>query len=132
MRIAKIKWAMPHCYALIFFIIILVALLTWCIPSGSFDYHSVTLPGGETKTLVIPGSYHLLDKVSSEGDLRQGITAVLAAPMEGIIKAADVVAFVLIVGGAFGIFYVLAQLSGVWWRWLNAWQVKEFWLSLSQ
>lgn len=55
MRIAKIKWAMPHCYALIFFIIILVALLTWCIPSGSFDYHSVTLPGGETKTLVIPG-----------------------------------------------------------------------------
>ncbi len=36
MRIAKIKWAMPHCYALIFFIIILVALLTWCIPSGSF------------------------------------------------------------------------------------------------
>ncbi|MGY7843833.1 TIGR00366 family protein [Klebsiella pneumoniae] len=103
MRIAKIKWAMPHCYALIFFIIILVALLTWCIPSGSFDYHSVTLPGGETKTLVIPGSYHLLDKVSSEGDLRQGITAVLAAPMEGIIKAADVVAFVLIVGGAFGI-----------------------------
>ena len=103
MRIAKIKWAMPHCYALIFFIIILVALLTWCIPSGSFDYHSVTLPGGETKTLVIPGSYHLLDKVSSEGDLRQGIAAVLAAPMEGIIKAADVVAFVLLVGGAFGI-----------------------------
>ncbi|MCP6629237.1 YfcC family protein, partial [Klebsiella pneumoniae] len=45
----------------------------------------------------------LLDKVSSEGDLRQGIAAVLAAPMEGIIKAADVVAFVLIVGGAFGI-----------------------------
>lgn len=103
MRIAKIKWAMPHCYALIFFIIILVALLTWCIPSGSFDYHSVTLPGGETKTLVIPGSYHLLEKVSSEGDLRQGIAAVLAAPMEGIIKAADVVAFVLIVGGAFGV-----------------------------
>ncbi|MBA7843640.1 putative basic amino acid antiporter YfcC [Klebsiella sp. RHBSTW-00484] len=103
MRIAKIKWAMPHCYALIFFIIVLVALLTWCIPSGSFDYHSVTLPGGETKTLVIPGSYHLLEKVSADGDLRQGFTAVLAAPMEGIIKAADVVAFVLIVGGAFGI-----------------------------
>ena len=120
MRIAKITWAIPHCYALIFFIIILVALLTWCIPSGSFDYHSVTLPGGETKTLVIPGSYHLLEKVSSEGDLRQGIAAVLAAPMEGIIKAADVVAF------------VLALLSGGWWRWLNVWLVKGFWLSLSQ
>lgn len=103
MRITKIKWAMPHCYALIFFIIILVALLTWCIPSGSFDYHSVTLPSGETKSVVIPGSYHQLEKVSDEGDLRQGITAVLAAPMEGVIKAADVIAFVLIVGGAFGV-----------------------------
>ncbi|POP45602.1 YfcC family protein [Superficieibacter electus] len=103
MRILKIKWAVPHCYALIFFIIIIVAILTWCIPSGSFDYHSVTLPGGETKTLVVPGSYHLLDKVTVEGDLRQGVSAILAAPLEGIIKAADVIAFVLIVGGAFGI-----------------------------
>lgn len=103
MRILKIKWAVPHCYALIFFIIIIVAILTWCIPSGSFDYHSVTLPGGETKTLVVPGSYHLLDKVSADGDLRQGIFAILAAPLEGIIKAADVIAFVLVVGGAFGI-----------------------------
>lgn len=103
MRIAKIKWAMPHCYALIFFIIVAVALLTWWIPSGSFNYHTVTLPGGETKTVIIPGSYHLLEKVSVNGDLRQGVAAVLAAPMEGVIKAVDVVAFVLIVGGAFGI-----------------------------
>ncbi|EAA7241585.1 putative basic amino acid antiporter YfcC [Salmonella enterica subsp. salamae] len=103
MRIVKIKWAMPHCYALIFFIIVAVALLTWWIPSGSFNYHTVTLPGGETKTVVIPGSYHLLEKVSANGDLRQGVAAVLAAPMEGVIKAVDVVAFVLIVGGAFGI-----------------------------
>ncbi|ECI2732564.1 putative basic amino acid antiporter YfcC [Salmonella enterica subsp. enterica] len=103
MRITKIKWAMPHCYALIFFIIVVVALLTWWIPSGSFNYHTVTLSGGETKTVVIPGSYHLLEKVSANGDLRQGVAAVLAAPMEGVIKAVDVVAFVLIVGGAFGI-----------------------------
>lgn len=103
MRIVKIKWAMPHCYALIFFIIVAVALLTWWIPSGSFNYHTVTLPGGETKTVVIPGSYHLLEKVSANGDLRQGVAVVLAAPMEGVIKAVDVVAFVLIVGGAFGI-----------------------------
>ncbi|ECE0502056.1 putative basic amino acid antiporter YfcC [Salmonella enterica subsp. enterica] len=103
MRITKIKWAMPHCYALIFFIIVVVALLTWWIPSGSFNYHTVTLSGGETKTVVIPGSYHLLEKVSANGDLRQGVATVLAAPMEGVIKAVDVVAFVLIVGGAFGI-----------------------------
>jgi len=78
MRIAKIKWAMPHCYALIFFIIILVALLTWCIPSGSFDYHSVTLPGGETKTLVIPGSYRRTGRADGgdyQGRRRSGVCA---------------------------------------------------------
>ncbi|MBH8333234.1 hypothetical protein I8R53_32980, partial [Pseudomonas aeruginosa] len=85
MRIAKIKWAMPHCYALIFFIIILVALLTWCIPSGSFDYPPVTYPGGKIKRLVSQGSYNRREKVSSGGDLRKVVTAVLAAPMEGII-----------------------------------------------
>jgi uncharacterized ion transporter superfamily protein YfcC len=52
---------------------------------------------------VVPGSYHVLEKVTADGDLRQGLSAILAAPLEGIIKAADVIAFVLIVGGAFGI-----------------------------
>ena len=40
--------------------------------------------------------------------------------MEGIIKAADVVAFVLIVGGAFGIILRTGAIERVWWRWLNA------------
>lgn len=105
MQSAKPKWTMPHCYALIFFIIILVALMTWCLPSGSFDHHTVTLADGQTRTLVVPGSYHLLEKVGPDGDLRQGLAAVLAAPMQGVIKAVDVVAFVLIVGGAFGIIF---------------------------
>nr|VXZ89313.1 C4-dicarboxylate anaerobic carrier [Klebsiella pneumoniae] len=93
---------MPHCYALIFFIIILVALLTWCIPSGSFDYHSVTLPGGETKTLVIR-VLSSAGQSQQRGRFTSGYCRRTGRADGGIIKAADVVAFVLIVGGAFGI-----------------------------
>ena len=112
MRIPTIKWAVPHCYALIFFIIVVVAVLTWCIPSGSFDYHAVTLPGGETKSLVVPGSYHVLEKATVDGDLRQGLSAILAAPIEGIIKA-------LLCGPA--------PLSAACLRWRSGWQAKGFW-----
>ncbi|MEH7108963.1 YfcC family protein [Bacillus sp. JJ1764] len=96
------KWTLPHSYSLIFLIIIIVALLTWILPSGHFDRKDVTVDGS-TRSVIVPGTFHTIPKVSDAGDLRQGITGILSAPMEGVINAADVVAFVLIVGGAFGI-----------------------------
>lgn len=96
------KWALPHSYSLIFLIIIIVALMTWILPSGQFDRKDVTVDGS-TRSVIVPGTFHTISKVSDKGDLRQGITGILSAPMAGVINAADVVAFVLIVGGAFGI-----------------------------
>src|SRR5690242_11940336 len=96
------KWALPHSYSLIFLIIIIVALMTWILPSGQFDRKDVTVDGS-TRSVIVPGTFHTISKVSEKGDLRQGITGILSAPMAGVINAADVVAFVLIVGGAFGI-----------------------------
>lgn len=104
MKAAKKKWALslPHSYTLIFFIIIVVAALTWIVPSGQFERQEVTVDG-QVKTAIVPGTFHTVSKVSGDTDLRQGLTAIASAPMKGIINAADVVAFVLVVGGAFGI-----------------------------
>lgn len=96
------KWALPHSYSLLFFIIIIVALLTWILPSGQFERKEVTVDGS-TRSVIVPGTFQTIPKVSESGDLRQGITGILSAPMEGIINAVEVVAFVLVVGGAFGI-----------------------------
>ncbi|MDU5951023.1 MAG: YfcC family protein, partial [Paenibacillus macerans] len=98
----KRKWSLPHSYVLIFAIIILMAALTWIVPSGQFDRQEVTVDG-MTKSAIVPGTYHTVPKNGEDGNLRQGIPQILSAPMEGLINAADVVAFVLIVGGAFGI-----------------------------
>lgn len=98
----KRKWSLPHSYVLIFAIIVLMAALTWIVPSGQFDRQEVTVDG-MTKSAIVPGTYHTVPKSGEDGNLRQGIPQILSAPMEGLINAADVVAFVLIVGGAFGI-----------------------------
>ncbi len=86
------KDKIPHPYTIIFCMIIFMAVLTYILPAGEFERYE-----SEGRTLVLAGSYH---KVTQNP---QGITAILMAPIRGIINASSVVAFVLIVGGAFGI-----------------------------
>lgn len=95
---AKKKFTFPHSYTLIFGLIVAAAILTWVIPSGQFETVVETINGTE-KTTVIPGTYHQIAK-SGYG---QGFGAILEAPAAGIISAVEVVAFVLVVGGAFGV-----------------------------
>lgn len=96
------RLVLPHSYTLIFLIIIMVALLTWIIPSGQFERQEVDIDGS-TRSVIVPGTFHIVEKSSEGIDLRQGFIDIVSAPMLGIINAVDVVAFVLIVGGAFGI-----------------------------
>lgn len=99
----KFKVHMPHAYTLIFILIILMAVLTWIIPSGEFDREVVNTSTGE-RSVAIAGSYHNVDKIDADGvDLRQGIQGVLQAPGKGVQAAIEVLAFVFIIGGVFQI-----------------------------
>ena len=88
---------------LLFAIIVVVAALTWVVPSGEFERQELVTPGGQVASTVVPGSYQTVTKVTADRDLRQGLFDILAAPARGVVHAADIVAFVLVVGGAFGI-----------------------------
>lgn len=90
------KNRIPHTYTLIFGIIILMALLTFIIPSGQFDRKDVKTSVG-TKTIVVDKSYHAVDPS------HQGLKDVLMAPIKGGESAASVIMFVLIIGGSFGV-----------------------------
>lgn len=100
--VKKRKLHFPHVMSLVFILIIVVAIATWIIPSGSFARQEVETSIG-TRVVAVAGSYEEVPKVSEDGDLRQGIGAILMAPVRGMQEAAQVVCFVLIVGGAFGI-----------------------------
>lgn len=86
------KFTMPSTLTIIFLLIVVMAVLTWIVPSGSFERQEI-----QDKMVVVAGTY---EKVASNP---QGITDVFTAPINGFIDAAEVVGFVLIVGGAFGI-----------------------------
>jgi uncharacterized ion transporter superfamily protein YfcC len=99
----KRTWELPHTYVLLFVMIMLTAVLTWIVPSGAFERQELATAGGSVASTVVPGTFRPIDKVTDDRDLRQGPFDVLSAPAKGVVHAADVIAFVLLLGGVFGI-----------------------------
>ena len=83
---------MPNTFVLLFSILALIALATWFVPGGKYETHLV-----DGKQLVDPASFHYV--ASSP----QGLVALMKAPIKGFAAAAQIIGFVLIVGGAFAV-----------------------------
>lgn len=104
----KHKFQLPHVYTIVFLLMIVFAVLTWIIPSGSYQRETVETAAGE-REVAIAGTYEPMDKVYTDSetgetvDLRCDIMSLLEAPTRGIQAASDVVAFVLLIGGSFAI-----------------------------
>lgn len=99
---------LPHVYTIIFLLMVVFAVLTWIIPSGSYERQTIETAAGE-REVAVAGTYqptektYLDDETGKEVDLRTDLQELLMAPTQGIQAAADVVAFVLLIGGSFGI-----------------------------
>lgn len=83
---------MPNTFVLLFAILALIALATWLVPGGKYETHLVN-----GKQLVAPASFHYI--ASSP----QGLVALMKAPIKGFVEAAQIIGFVLVVGGAFAV-----------------------------
>lgn len=96
------QFKVPHVYAIIFALMVIFAVLTWIVPSGSYQRQEVN-----GREVTVAGTYEQSEKTyideetRDEIDLRQGVFDVLQAPTRGIQEAIEVVAFILIVGGSF-------------------------------
>lgn len=96
------QFKVPHVYAIIFALMVIFAVLTWIVPSGSYQRQEVN-----GRDVTVAGTYEQSEKTyideetGDEVDLRQGVFDVLQAPTRGIQEAIEVVAFILIVGGSF-------------------------------
>ena len=91
-------------YSILFFITIFVALLTYIIPAGKFDYKTqnsgqiikaqdVNIYDGEEKLLPIPNTYTQIEQSP------QDFFEILKAPILGFHSAVDIALFILIIGG---------------------------------
>lgn len=88
----KIK--IPHTYALLFFIIIFVTLLTFVVPAGSFER---TVDDATGRTFVVPDSFEYIDNTPV------GFFDMFKAIPKGMEQAGYIIFFVLMIGGSFGI-----------------------------
>lgn len=86
------KKKIPHTIIIVLSILVIFLAMTWIIPSGQFERKSFN-----GKEIVVPGTYK---QVESQP---QGLMEFLTAPIRGMISAAQIIAFVLLIGGAFGI-----------------------------
>ena len=91
----------PTAYTILFGLIILVAALTWVIPSGQYDRAKNEAVG---KEVAVAGTYKTVDPNP------QGFFDVLLAPIAGFYdpdsyaaNAIDVALFVLLIGGFLGV-----------------------------
>jgi uncharacterized ion transporter superfamily protein YfcC len=86
----------PNVFVLILGILLAVGAATWVVPGGEFDRVTRQLPTGERK-VVDPASFR---EVTAE---QQGPWQLLKAPIRGFEAAAEIIGFILLVGGAFGV-----------------------------
>lgn len=117
----KKRFQVPHTYVIIFGVILFAALLTMFIPQGQYDTQEITyIQNGEEKsrTVLDPDSFHYaLDENGNRitkaaplfGTEDFGGQGILNYVFEGITTgdkygaAIGIVAFILVIGGAFGI-----------------------------
>ena len=92
------RFKMPTAYTVLLAILLVMILLTWVIPSGSYDYTGDGTP--------IAGSYHRVE------DEAQPLTALFTAPLQGLYEAIDIAAFILTVGGFLGVMAKTGAIDG--------------------
>lgn len=112
----------PHVFPLLLGVIFVCALLTWVLPSGTYDRVERRFEG-MTRQVVVPGTYRELPKeVSLSGVLAApddetprptGIVGFLTAVPRGMEASADIIFLIFIVGGVFGILQRTGTITAV-------------------
>ncbi len=88
------KYFSINTYFLVFSFIVLMAILTWVIPGGSYQYEEKN-----GRKVVIPNSFQRVERNP------QGAFAILIAPIKGFSDSnvSLIIGFVLIIGGVFSV-----------------------------
>ena len=85
----KKKFKIPSSYVIIMLIVVLVAVLSWVLPGGAYDYVDPTA----SKLEPIAGTFHHVDSNP------QGLGAIIMAPIKGFMDSVDIILYTLVIGG---------------------------------
>ncbi|MFW5821358.1 MAG: YfcC family protein [Bacteroidota bacterium] len=85
----------PHTYVIVFSIIVLAAALTWFFPGGEYERETKIVNGTE-REVIIQDSFTYTENEPQTWQI-------FSALFEGFVDKADIIVFILIIGGAFWI-----------------------------
>jgi len=91
----KFKFSIPHNLVIVFSIIIIAAVLTWIIPGGKYDRHTVSINGAD-RNVIVNNSFHYVDSQPQTWQI-------FSAFYKGFINMSHIIVFILMIGGAFWI-----------------------------
>lgn len=95
----KTAGKVPHTLVILFFLVLIMSLLTWIIPPGQFQYEEVDV-NGTMRNLVVPGSFEYIARDTVE---KIGIMDFLTSFHKGLITASEIVMLIFMVNGCFSI-----------------------------
>ncbi len=89
------KISIPHTFVIVFGFIVAAALLTWIVPGGEFERKTVTVKE-QQREIIVGGSFRFTESNPQTWQ-------VFSALFDGFVDKADIVVFIIIIGGAFWI-----------------------------
>jgi len=90
---------MPDTYVIVAAIVLVMALLTWVIPPGTYDYQEVDI-NGKMRTVPVDGTFHYLDAADANP---AGPLDYFKSLYTGCVDAADIIFIIFVCAGTFGI-----------------------------
>lgn len=98
----------PDTLVIIFSFMILFTILTWVVPAGEFDRELVN-----GKNVIIPNTYHKVEQSPK-------LIELFIMPIKGFVSAAEIIGFILIVGGVFTIINYTGAINAVLFKIIKA------------
>ncbi len=99
MSTEKKKIVFPDTLIIVAIVVLIVAILSWVIPSGTYDYQEQDI-NGRIRNVAIDGTYHIIDKSEVT---TTGFLGFFASLYRGCVSAADIIFVILCCCGTFGI-----------------------------
>lgn len=95
----KKKRTMPDTYIIVALIVLIVAILSWVVPPGAYEYQEIDI-NGTMRSVAVDGTFHYIDK---EGTVSTGLLGFFKSFYQGCVNAADIIFIIFVCAGSFGI-----------------------------
>ena len=90
------KRKIPHTFVIVFAVIVIAAISTWFVQGGEYARTVKILPDGSSKNIILQESYKSVENHPQTWQI-------FSALFEGFVAKADIIVFILLIGGAFWI-----------------------------